>query len=407
MSEQPRKKIVILGGGMASLTTAFELTNQPDWKEKYEITVYQMGWRLGGKGASGRNLNAQARIEEHGLHILMGWYENTFSVLRQCYEELGRPADSPLATWQDAFKPHSFIASTEYINGQWMPWPYDFPVNHLLPGETLEFPTVCGYVGILIEFIIEQFKSEFHLPSKLFAEEEFTLSGIPDWLVSLLAENNIDLNIPDLPREAAFVYIARQLFQALPENPALHQEQEYQALLWLLGEFRTWLWNNVENIIGTHHKFRRFWIRVDWTYTLIRGIILDNLIVKGFSSIDDYDFQEWLRKHGAAESTINSVIVRSLYDLVFGYENGALNQPNLAAGVALRCFLRMTLSYKGALFWKMQAGMGDTIFVPFYEVLKQRGVEFKFFHRIKNLGLSQDTQKIVSIRLILNINSMR
>ena len=63
MSEiHKKKKIVILGGGRASLTTAFELTNQHDWQEKYEITLYQMGWRLGGKGASGRNLNAQSRI---------------------------------------------------------------------------------------------------------------------------------------------------------------------------------------------------------------------------------------------------------------------------------------------------------------------------------------------------------
>jgi uncharacterized protein with NAD-binding domain and iron-sulfur cluster len=63
-----REKIVILGGGMAALTTAFELTNAKDWQERFEsITVYQLGWRLGGKGASGRG--PHARIEEHGLHL--------------------------------------------------------------------------------------------------------------------------------------------------------------------------------------------------------------------------------------------------------------------------------------------------------------------------------------------------
>ena len=54
-----KKKIAILGGGMSSLTTAFELTRLPDWQERYEIVVYQLGFRLGGKGASGRN-------HEHG-----------------------------------------------------------------------------------------------------------------------------------------------------------------------------------------------------------------------------------------------------------------------------------------------------------------------------------------------------
>ena len=31
--------------------------------------------------------------------------------------------------------------------------------------------------------------------------------------------------------------------------------------------------------------------------------------------------------------------------------------------------------------------MGDTIFTPFYQVLKRRGVKFKFFHAVTNLGL--------------------
>jgi uncharacterized protein with NAD-binding domain and iron-sulfur cluster len=105
------KKVAILGGGVSALTTALELSAEADWQERYEITVYQMGWRLGGKGASSRNEAANGRIEEHGLHIWLGFYENAFAVIRRCYEELGRPAGTPLATWTDAFKPHSYISS--------------------------------------------------------------------------------------------------------------------------------------------------------------------------------------------------------------------------------------------------------------------------------------------------------
>ena len=47
------QKIAVLGGGIGSLSAVFEITSDPDWKSKYDITVYQMGWRLGGKGASG------------------------------------------------------------------------------------------------------------------------------------------------------------------------------------------------------------------------------------------------------------------------------------------------------------------------------------------------------------------
>ena len=49
------------------MAAAFALTDEENWQKKFEITVYQLGWRLGGKGASGRNLNSKMRIEEHGL----------------------------------------------------------------------------------------------------------------------------------------------------------------------------------------------------------------------------------------------------------------------------------------------------------------------------------------------------
>jgi uncharacterized protein with NAD-binding domain and iron-sulfur cluster len=78
-------KIAIVGGGCAGLTTAFELT-RPEQQGKYDVTVYQMGWQLGGKGASGRGPNG--RIEEHGLHVWMGFYENAFRLICDCYDEL-------------------------------------------------------------------------------------------------------------------------------------------------------------------------------------------------------------------------------------------------------------------------------------------------------------------------------
>src|SRR5215813_3499560 len=130
-----KQRIAILGGGMAALTAAFEITSPPGWQADYEITVYQMGWRLGGKGASGRNAEHGQRIEEHGLHIWMGCYENAFAVMQRCYAELGRPAGSPLARWDDAFKPHSLITLMEHVGGRWVAWPNRFPTNPEVPGQ--------------------------------------------------------------------------------------------------------------------------------------------------------------------------------------------------------------------------------------------------------------------------------
>ncbi|MEG5164564.1 hypothetical protein QUB37_29835 [Microcoleus sp. AT3-A2] len=39
MIENTKKKIVILGGGMGAMVTAFELTSQPNWQDLYDIKL--------------------------------------------------------------------------------------------------------------------------------------------------------------------------------------------------------------------------------------------------------------------------------------------------------------------------------------------------------------------------------
>jgi uncharacterized protein with NAD-binding domain and iron-sulfur cluster len=50
------------------------------------------------------------RIEEHGVHVWSGLYDNAFRMIRQVYGEAGRAPDAPLAGWRDAFLPSDFIA---------------------------------------------------------------------------------------------------------------------------------------------------------------------------------------------------------------------------------------------------------------------------------------------------------
>ncbi len=143
-----KPKVVILGGGIASLASAFELTDRSDWRDRFEsISVYQLGWRLGGKGASGRNREHGGRIEEHGLHVWPGFYDNAFQMMRRCYDELARPATAPLARWDDAFKPQNFIVVEEQVAGQWKPWGFQAPSNALLPGDATGLPSTGDYVS--------------------------------------------------------------------------------------------------------------------------------------------------------------------------------------------------------------------------------------------------------------------
>ena len=60
-----KTRVSILGGGLSGLVTAFNLT-APKQQGRYEVTIYQLGWRLGGKCATGRNADVHQRIQEIG-----------------------------------------------------------------------------------------------------------------------------------------------------------------------------------------------------------------------------------------------------------------------------------------------------------------------------------------------------
>ena len=101
-----RKKIAILGGGIAGLTTALHLSDTPELQARHEITVYQMGWRLGGKCATGRG--PAGRVQEHGIHLFGGGYYNALALMRAVYDELHRPGGPGWPVdFETAFEPQS------------------------------------------------------------------------------------------------------------------------------------------------------------------------------------------------------------------------------------------------------------------------------------------------------------
>jgi uncharacterized protein with NAD-binding domain and iron-sulfur cluster len=57
----------------------------------------------------------------------------------------------------------------------------------------------------------------------------------------------------------------------------------------------------------------------------------------------------------------------------------------------------MSFAYRGALMYRMQAGMGDAVFAPLYEVLARRGVRFAFFHRVE--GITADADGVDAVRM--------
>ncbi len=153
--------------------------------------------------------------------------------------------------------------------------------------------------------------------------------------------------------------------------------------------------------VRTHPASRRSYQLVELVTANLVGIMVDGLLTnpEGFGAINHLDYREWLLGHGIDPAALESPILRGMYDLVFGYEDGDPARPRFSAGLGLELATKMLLGYSGALFWKMQAGMGEVIFAPLYEVLRERGVEFRFFHRVDALRLSEDGRSIAAIEL--------
>jgi uncharacterized protein with NAD-binding domain and iron-sulfur cluster len=138
------------------------------------------------------------------------------------------------------------------------------------------------------------------------------------------------------------------------------------------------------------------------------GILSDGLLgaPDGLRAIDHLDYREWLTLHGIDAAALGSPLLRGMYDLTFAYQAGDPCRPRFSAGLGLQLATRMLLGYSGGLFWKMRAGMGETIFAPLYEVLRRRGVEFRFFHRVDSLHVGSDGRSIESIDIGVQAHPM-
>jgi len=403
-----RKKIVILGGGMAALTMAFELTNAKDWQDRFEsITVYQLGWRLGGKGASGRG--PHGRIEEHGLHLWLGFYENAFRVIRQCYAELNRPPDAPLARWDCAFKKASFVGLADRYAHDWKLWTVNFPEDNRIPGtpdprdpELTVWYYVKRAIALMVR-VLESLGASTGNGEKL--EQGHSLWETVRRDVAHLA-TEVEANIKGAAKSELLV-AALELAEYMDNDAAKHTPDHHDLLLRLLEEFGGRLRKDLKQQAEQDVAVWRLWSLLELCMANIRGVFADGLLTGGFSKIDRYDYQAWLKRHHAPDEVLEqSAFLRGIYDLVFAYRGGDATQPAFAAGQALRSICRIFFSYKGAIFWKMQAGMGDVVFAPLYLVLKRRGVQFRFFHRVKNLRLSTAGEKksITAIELARQLN---
>lgn len=403
-----RQRVAILGAGPGAISAAYWLTSSPALCERFEVTVYAEGWRLGGKCASGRAPDTGA-IREHGLHVLMGSYEHAFATIRRCFEQWQPTTRRPWAQWCDAFVSEESVMLQQRVPSSlggvgWSPWPVRLPSCDGQPGDTLmqwspdqvdAQEASNGDDGDVLwrqclphmrTFLTEQSKTH---PA---------LAALP-WMKAMDA-----IEDPSCSLEAAVAHL-QSLSQSVLAVLHLHLPSLPNPSLAAEGMW-TLLADTVKDIVL---DLIRVLVLINLGVSAALGWLLD-LACRGpsaWDALNDLDFRDWLRRHGALDLSLGSAPIRALYDLTFGYRGGDgrdINNGSLAAGVTLRFVWSLVFGRKGAPLWKMRSGMGDTLFVPFYQVLTDASegparARVAFFHRVTHIALNEALQ-VDRIRLV-------
>jgi uncharacterized protein with NAD-binding domain and iron-sulfur cluster len=427
----PKLKVAVLGSGQSALTAAFQLTHPQNPKRNlYDVTVYQMGWRLGGKGAAGRNTDPHGlyRIEEHGLHNWFGFYDNSFRQIKDCYAELNRPSDTPLASWDKAFIPSNMAVFTEEIDGKPEFWVIENPPNSQEPGTGGLLLPLWEYVYMALETFWKYFQEAFDDPSSSLAP----LPSSAHTLLNVLAAVGLEVNRASLNAGAQLLLTAtravgllrraagdpseadtlERLIQAVRAvTPDVVDRAAESIIQWiverLLRCLMSWLWDWVRPQAMTNPTARRLWILANFGYGCIIGAFRDDLFLRGFDAINDHNFRPWLAQYIFPDDDLlmDSPLMRAAYDSSFAYLHGDTRIPpggkypkgeSYEAGTFLRGLIRAAFTYKGAFGYRFAAGTADTCYAPMYQVLKARGVKFKLFHRVQSITACDDPGQPIS-----------
>ncbi|MEJ8852539.1 FAD-dependent oxidoreductase [Variovorax rhizosphaerae] len=428
-----RKKIAILGGGMAGLSAAYELTRTPELRALHEVTLYQMGWRLGGKAASGRD--AFGRNLEHGLHVWFGCYANVFHMVQEIYANRTPPPGCPLQHWTDVAKPQLYTPIGVKTASGYSYFPLTWPTNDgtpgqggvdMTPGEALT--TGLSLLWLVIKSVYDRL---WKTPAEAASAEAVPVAATPAEPATPPAAKPLPTSFATSTlAQLADAELARAkelFFHSHAAGMALHELVD-AGELWtkaLLAETAPLDPQHVAQLLDLHRQmqaaFRDAVARaqpvpagsafgmelqlveelIDIALAAAAGYFADLVLPdRPFESLDEIDFRAWLIQHGADPGYVaNSTVTRIVYDTLFQYADGDVNRPSYAAGTALGVCARLIGTFKGAMMWDIQTGMGEAVVAPLYEALLAAGVDVRFFRKVTRLELSADGQQIETVRM--------
>ena len=371
-----KKKIAILGAGPSGLTAAFGMSATQELRDQYDITIYQVGWRAGGKCGTGR-AGPTNRIQQNGTHYLFGCYDNCFATVKTAFDELKQKGIEWFGPYEKAFLPRDLLAFKQFFRGKYETWPVVLPVNGAEPGTSDGLLRPVEYVSMALQFLVEMVLGKTVLQglapqSPMAPKRPFLLRALyailsPVWWIFAYA-------------------VSALVFGLWKTSVALLRALGDEGLEGIVWIFR--LWRRVTRALlgGMSHwslGANRLFALIDFSCAAGIGLIRDGVLgPKGLGAIEGVEFRDWLRTHGALEDTLYAPFVTTWYDAVAAYEFGDPHRPNMSAGVSVLAIAKATCTYKGHFAYQMRAEIGDSFIAPIFQCLRERGVKIRFFHRV-------------------------
>jgi uncharacterized protein with NAD-binding domain and iron-sulfur cluster len=373
-------KVAILGGGPAACAAALYLARQRD---RYEVSIYTTGYRLGGKCQSWRDPDKAYRIEEHGLHAFLGFYHNAFTSVQDAYDAAFPAPGHGQAMYARAFHAEPNNGVMVFHKDQWS--------YCKTPGRTTPGPVP----GASIPGVTSG--QAMHLAM------EHAFTRVLDHIAAIAAEVPLlGRLLADLQRETTLL---RCDLRSRTGEVALTGQFHPVSLLttrtgrrgleWVRSEAARLL--QFDTSLSTYVWF--LWTGIDTLLTIIIGLARNP--VKSLNELDGVDFRVWLRANGLRETGDEHwSVIDQVYETLFAHQaadptrspcdpiDTNVHPDLLACGVAMRWFLLESFGDQGAPAYRFTYSCAQTMMTPFYLALRQLGAKVHFFHTVTGLELA-------------------
>ena len=219
--------------------------------------------------------------------------------------------------------------------GEWRtPWEYTFPVTGGIPGDGGDLPSFWEMAWFELKWMmtdLHTFLLNLHHPCGADVDSNHDHPKEGWWGAIEGVVGDVDQRIHDLETVPASDMLALALSVIASVDKKLGSLDKSAvadieaSVCSMLEKFRAWLWDKY----GCHvddDVARRCLVMADVGTTCIIGLLRDQVRSKGIFSIDTYELSDWLTRHGANPLTLTCPMIRSLYDNIFAFENGDVEQ---------------------------------------------------------------------------------